>query len=77
MNTYVTVTQKGQMTIPKEIRDFLGIKIYEKVKIVKEKDHLKIFPTVDILDLAGKFNIKNRTSVLKAREAIQNEYSRK
>lgn len=77
MNTYVTVTQKGQMTIPKEIRDFLGIKIYERVKIVKEKDHLKVFPTTDILDLAGKFNIKNRTSVLKAREAIQNEYSRK
>ena len=65
------------MTIPKEIRDSLGINLYEKVKIVKEKDHLKVFPTTDILGLAGKFNIKNKTSVLKAREAIQNEYSRK
>ena len=77
MNTYVTETQKGQMTIPKEIRDFLGINIYEKVKIVKEQDHIKVFPTTDILDLAGKFNIKNKISVLKARESIQNEYSRK
>lgn len=78
MNLYTTViTQKGQMTIPKEIRDQLGIKSYEKVRIVKEKDHLKVFPTIDILDIAGKFKVKNKTSVLKAREAIHDEYSRK
>jgi len=65
------------MTIPKEIRDFLGIKIYEKVKIVQEEDHLKVFPTTDILDIAGKFKTKNKMSVLQARESVHNEYSRK
>ncbi|MDB5037772.1 MAG: AbrB family transcriptional regulator [Bacteriovoracaceae bacterium] len=34
-----TVTQKGQVTIPKEIRDFLGIRPGQKVSFQIEGDH--------------------------------------
>jgi antitoxin PrlF len=34
-----TVTQKGQVTIPKEIRDFLGIRPGQKVSFQINGDH--------------------------------------
>lgn len=72
----VTVTQKGQVTLPKKYRDILKIKTRSAVKIVPSGDHLKIYPTVDILDLAGKFSAPKGMTALKAREYMEKHYKR-
>lgn len=71
-----TVTQKGQITLRKELRDMLGIKSYEKVNVSLAKDHIKIKPIPHILSLAGKFPIKKGKSVLEARKYMETHYKR-
>lgn len=71
-----TVTQKGQVTLPKILRDKLAIEPYDKVMVKKASDHLKIYPTQDILDIAGKYKAKPGQSALKARELMERTYRR-
>lgn len=78
MNYFTTITQKGQITIPKEVRDALGFKQHLKVSLEVEKDKevVKIKPVKDILDLAGNFKTKKKESVLEARKSFENNYQR-
>lgn len=71
-----TITKKGQITIPKDLRDFLGLKPASKVsfELQKDKKGIKIKKEPDILDLAGKF--KSKKSALKAREFFEKHYKR-
>ncbi len=71
-----TVTQKGQITIPKAFRQKFGVKPYSKVKLEMGKNNIKITPVKDILDLAGKFKPKKEKSALKAREEMSKKYQR-
>ncbi|MGH7504946.1 MAG: AbrB/MazE/SpoVT family DNA-binding domain-containing protein [Longimicrobiales bacterium] len=50
-----TVTSKGQITIPKQIRDALGLAVGDKVDFVVESDGRVVLrpATRSILDLAG------------------------
>jgi len=52
-NTY-SVTQKGQITIPKDIRDKLGLKEYDRVMVTEKDNKISIEPVKDILDIVGK-----------------------
>lgn len=78
MQVITTVTQKGQITLPKLFRDALGIGTYDKVIIEAGKNHLKIKPTVDLLDIAGTFHPQKnkRKSALQAREYMEKHYKR-
>ncbi len=78
MTYTTTVTQKGQITLPKSIRTRLNIKTREKVEIKIADNHIKIFPTADILNLAGFLNkkVKRTGSVLNARDSFEKTYSR-
>lgn len=76
MQIMTTVTQKGQVTLPKIWRDALAIDPYDKVVVKKANDHLKIYPTRDILDIAGKYKAKKGQSALKARELMERTYRR-
>ncbi|GIW64493.1 MAG: hypothetical protein KatS3mg092_0426 [Patescibacteria group bacterium] len=76
MQFITTVTQKGQITIPKSIRTFLGIKEYDKVSIEVEKEFIKIKPTEDIIVLAGKLKPSFKKNILKAREEMEKNYQR-
>lgn len=71
-----TVTQKGQITLRKELRDALRIKSYNKVSVSLEKDKIVVKPLPDILSLAGKFPITRGKSVLEAREYMEKHYKR-
>lgn len=71
-----TVTQKGQITLPKTVRDFLNIDAFDVVLVKIAKDHAKIYPTKDILDFAGKIKAKKGQSALKAREYMETHYRR-
>ncbi|MBU1071238.1 AbrB/MazE/SpoVT family DNA-binding domain-containing protein [Patescibacteria group bacterium] len=73
-----TVTQKGQITLPKAMREKVGIDIYDTVRVLVGKKYLRIEPVQDILDLAGKYvPVKNKgMSALKAREMMEKHYTR-
>lgn len=76
MQVITTVTQKGQVTLPKAVREAFGIDKYDKVTIEAKSGYIKIKPTVDILDIAGTFHPRQRKSVLKAREYMETHYKR-
>ena len=73
-----TITQKGQVTIPIEMRNILGMKPYSKVSIIRAVDHVKIKSIgPSIFELAGKYKIpKSMPKILEAREAMEKNYTR-
>jgi len=75
---YTTITQKWQMTLPKDIRELLGISEPGRVFISanKKTKTIKIKKTQDILDLAGKFKPKKVYNALNLREIMENNYER-
>jgi len=78
MTYQTTITRKGQVTIPKDIRDILRLDKGKKLEIEFEEEEreIRIKPTQDILDLAGTFKLKKRTNVLRAREKMERDYER-
>jgi AbrB family looped-hinge helix DNA binding protein len=53
------ITSKGQMTLPKTIRDSLALKAADRVVLVMEGDHAILYPLRGtILDAAA--SVKNR-----------------
>ena len=78
MQVITTVTQKGQVTLPKAIRDAFNIDKYDKVTIEAKEDYIKIKPTIDILDLAGTLHPRknNKKSALDARKYMEKHYKR-
>lgn len=42
--TITTMTQKGQVTIPKRIREYLGIRPNDKIEFAIDEDDVKIKP---------------------------------
>jgi len=77
MQLITTVTQKGQITIPKSLRKQFGMESFSKVYLKADKGAIKITSTYDILDLAGKFKPYDRKkSVLSAREEMEKSFNR-
>jgi len=60
MHYTTTVTQKGQITIPKALRDQYGITMRSKVLMVADSNGILIEPTQDILALAGTLMPKEK-----------------
>ena len=48
-----TVTTKGQVTIPKEIRDLLHIRCNDKVDFILDGERVFLAPVKTLLDLRG------------------------
>ena len=49
-----TLTSKGQMTLPKDVRDDLGLKPGDRIDVIKEGERYVLRPrTVRAADLAG------------------------
>ncbi len=76
MQVITTLTQKGQLTIPKRLRDKYNLKEYDKVYLIEGDDFIAVKPAQDILDLAGKIKPKKKKSALKAREEMARRYQR-
>lgn len=73
-----TITQKGQITIPKFLRDALKLRASSKIvlKLEKSGKEIKIKPAMDILDIAGSLKPKARKAVLRARQVMEKNYAR-
>lgn len=78
MKGFSTITKKGQVTIPKVFREKLGLKHFTKIALDLDENEgvVKIRASKDILDMAGEFEIEDRRSILKAREALETSYKR-
>ena len=77
--TYQTIiTRKGQITVPKEIRDYLGLKRSQKVFIEFEKGKrtARIRPAVNFLEAARKIKIRKKLDPLLARDQMEKAYVR-
>lgn len=72
------VTQKGQVTLPKVMRDMLSIYPNSKVLVSVADESIRIKPSgPDFLKLAGTFKIpKGAPGIMKARELMEKNYSR-
>lgn len=56
-----TITSKGQLTIPKEVRDALHLRLHDKVAIVVEEGIAIIKPiTGNILDIGASVKIPQK-----------------
>lgn len=78
-----TITQKWQMTLPKTIRESLGLEKPGKVFIQtvdKKKKLLRIVSQPTLLDLAGSLPPKNKhgqkLDAVKIREYMEKHYKR-
>ena len=76
-----TISKKGQITIPKPIRDFLGL--FERSKVLFEVNTMKgkmvnIIARPDILELAGSVKPRKNKNIdpVKAREYMETHYER-
>jgi AbrB family looped-hinge helix DNA binding protein len=76
-----TITQKGQITIPKKIREALKLKTNDRVVFVQRRGTIYIKPVKDIIDLQGivsvdetqKFTDIRKLTKKKVAERIANE----
>ena len=76
MQFITTVTQKGQVTIPKSIRNQIGINLNGRVLVKSNNNVVEISPTFDILDLAGTIIPKKMKTIDMARKAMEKHYVR-
>lgn len=72
------VTQKGQVTLPKKLRDKFFIVSRDSVKIEDGGDFIKITKIPTLMDLAGKYKPRKNKGVdpVKAREYMETHYKR-
>lgn len=57
MDAAAKVTSKGQVTVPKAVRDALGIKEGDEVVFRVEGNRAVLARTPDLLDLAGSIRV--------------------
>jgi len=80
MNTYASpVTKKGQVTIPKPIRDALGVGIVKKVlfNFDPKLRTATIKPSEDFFSVIKRIKVKNKMDPVKARALLEKHYERR
>jgi len=66
-----TVTTKGQITIPKAIRDHLGVKAGDRVKLFIHPDgRVVILPTIPVTALKGIAKTRRHATIEQMKEAV-------
>jgi len=74
---YITsMTQKGQMTVPKQVRDELHLRTSSKVVLDfdKESRTITLEPAVDILDMVGELRPAKVVPATEIRERMERDY---
>lgn len=76
MQVITTVTQKGQVTIPKAIRDVVGITLNGRVKVTANDDKVILIPQKSFLEMVPLMDAPVGKDALKAREYMAKHYKR-
>lgn len=79
MGRVTTLTRKGQVTIPKEVRDALGLKPHDKIAFTVENGHATLRRAYLSLDeIAGSIPPLGRTiSDAEMSEIVRDEVARR
>ena len=77
MGEVTTITIKGQVTIPKEIREELGLKPGDKVIFRKEGENIVLEPASTLLDFRGSVKTERYISMIEARDIIKRKRGEK
>lgn len=64
------MTQKGQVTIPADIRKFLGVKSGDKIAFIKTYNEIVVKPAGNFLQLKGSVSAHRKYSDKEADKAI-------
>ena len=72
-----TLTQKGQITIPKKIRDALSLKPNDSVVFVHRNNEIIIKPLHDVYSLRGVIKSKNKKDLNEIRKQTQKEVGKR
>jgi len=72
-----TITQKGQVTIPKNIRNALHLKTNDKVIFVRRGESIIIKPVRDILSLRGTIEVEKSRDFESIRGKVKTEVSKR
>ena len=72
-----TVTTKGQVTIPKDIRDRLGIKANDRVDFVLEGDRAVLMPVRSLRELRGIVPARPGSTLEEERRKAKQEIARR
>lgn len=78
MTYQTTITSKGQITIPKKLREALHLDTQKKLIVELEENQrgLLLRPTEDFLEVTRKVKIAKKEDPLKAREYMERHYAR-
>ena len=68
-----TITRKGQVTIPKEIREDLGLKSGDKIAFRKEGNELRAVPAPDFFSFRGTLKGKKLPTEKEINEIVKKE----
>lgn len=79
MTYQTTMTRKGQITIPKAIRQALHLRQAHKVliELLAEEAAAKITTAHDFLEAAGKIRVRRRANPVAARKYLEAAYARR
>ena len=78
MTYQTTITRKGQLTIPKGLRDALGLELGRRVILEQEKHsrRIKITAVPSLGSLAGSFHAKTPRHPVTLRKRMERHYKR-
>lgn len=72
------ITSKGQVLIPKRLRDAMKLVPRQRVTVSEREEGGKMFVVIerahDIMSLAGRFKAPKGKNALKAREYMEKQY---
>lgn len=73
-----TLTKKGQLTLPREVREHLGLKPSSRVSLLfdRKRRMIQVEAVKDIVDLAGTITSQKPFEPGKLRELFEKEYER-
>ena len=73
-----TLTQKGQITIPKSIRDALHLASNQtiRLRLAANKKMAVIEPSENFLELAARVKVQKRVNPVQARQQLEQHYDR-
>lgn len=72
-----TITVKGQVTIPKQIREELGLKPGDRVFFEREGDRIVLKSAKTVFDFRGYVKAERQISMEQARKIIKDKKGKK
>ena len=77
MDGFSTITQKGQVAIPKSIRDYFSLKPFDKVHFAIENNKIVAEPILGLADMRGFIPAKKSLSKAEIKKIVQKSVLRK